>query len=61
MTFSSQPPTNAIQSILNENVTGRVVLKLGDTYLWTDTNGVLRISGGNAAGDTEGTVVGAQT
>ena len=45
----------------NDDVTGNVVMRLGNNYLWTDTSGDLRIHTAQPTGDTVGTKVGLQS
>ena len=44
----------------NDDVTDKIVLRLGQYYLWVDATGDLRIQNANPSSDTGGTVVGTQ-
>ena len=64
MTLSSKPPTNAVDVILNTNITsGSACLKLGSQFLWVSEAGDLRITtdGESPSSDTGGVTVGGQT
>lgn len=54
MSLQSQDPTNSIKKLKNTNVTGNVVLKLGERYIWMDADGHLRVKGTNPTGDKDG-------
>ena len=56
----SDAPTNSIVVLRNENVTGRVMLKFGASYLFL-SGSILMISGGVPASNTDGKVIGKQT
>ncbi len=45
----------------NDNVTDKIVLRLGRYYFWVDATGDFRLSSGNPPNDTSGTVVGTQS
>ena len=52
----------AFSIIRNDAVTGNVVMRLGNNYLWTDTTGDLRIHNADPTSDAGvGTVVGDQS
>jgi len=45
----------------NTDVTADISLQLGDSYLWVDTNGDLRIHSAYPSGDLSGAIVGTQS
>jgi len=59
----NDPPTNTWRSIPNSNITsGGVVMKLGESYIWVDATGDLRIiHTALPLSDVSGAVVGGQS